>query len=383
MDFTTITVQILQGLKDITGSYGLAIVFLTVIVRLVMWPLGVSQQKSMRKMQKLSPKIKEIQERYKSDPPTMQKKMMEFYKEHKFNPFGGCFPLLLQMPIFILLYTALISPQFIDIAGKSSFLFINRLDAPIKSHAGVTGDKIFGVEKNDVFSTGKTAVVYTDSGIVKDVRIKNTNKAVQKQTEIAPGKPLDLKISLDELDLPFSTLAKVKKATVSVTNNNTKEAESLSFNRQDSVLATTVETQEGKTTFNFDVIALVALFGITMFLSQKVMTSMSSNTAMDSAQKAMQDQMANIMPIMITATFIFIPIPAGVLLYMIVSNVIQVGQTMIINKQIEKEEAESKPKPLENKIPDDAKPIEAKTITTIAEESDESGKKKKSKKNKW
>lgn len=56
-----------------------------------MWPLSVSQQRSMKMMQTLQPKLKAIQDRYKSDPQTMQRKMMEFYKDHKFNPMSGCF----------------------------------------------------------------------------------------------------------------------------------------------------------------------------------------------------------------------------------------------------------------------------------------------------
>ena len=104
MDFVTLTINCLKALSDITGSYGLGIILLTVIIRMAMWPLSVSQQRSMKTMQMLQPKMKAIQERYKNDPQTMQRKMMEFYKDHKFNPMAGCFPLLIQMPIFILLY---------------------------------------------------------------------------------------------------------------------------------------------------------------------------------------------------------------------------------------------------------------------------------------
>jgi YidC/Oxa1 family membrane protein insertase len=71
------------------GGFGLAIILLTVIVKLAMWPLSVSQQKSMKKMQALTPKIKDIQVKYKNNPQVMQMKMMEFYKENKFNPMGG------------------------------------------------------------------------------------------------------------------------------------------------------------------------------------------------------------------------------------------------------------------------------------------------------
>ena len=60
----------------------------------------------------LNKQLADIQDRYQSNPQMMQQKMMEFYKEHKFNPMGGCLPLLIQLPIFILLYSALMSPQF-------------------------------------------------------------------------------------------------------------------------------------------------------------------------------------------------------------------------------------------------------------------------------
>ena len=123
MDFTTLTIDVLK-LLSVVGGYGVGIILLTIIIRLAMWPLGVSQQRSMKMMQTLQPKLKAIQDRYKNDPQTMQRKMMEFYKEHKFNPMSGCFPLLIQMPIFILLYSALMSPQFIQMAGNTEFFFV-------------------------------------------------------------------------------------------------------------------------------------------------------------------------------------------------------------------------------------------------------------------
>jgi len=386
VDFTALTVELLKILSNIAGNYGFGIILLTVIVRLALWPLGVSQQKSMRKMQKLSPKLKEIQERYKSDPQTMQRKMMEFYKEHKFNPFGGCFPLLLQLPIFFLLYGALISPQFIEVAGNSSFLFINRLDAPIRSHAGVVGDHIFGVEKNDTFSTSETATVYTQNGIIKNVKINNPKNAIQKQGELKPGNPLDLKMKIDDLDLTFEQLNSIQKINVSVINNNTKEVEHIDFVKTGSLLVAQVKTEEVKTVFHPDVFALVLLFGLTMFLSQKYMMSMNSGTVVDPAQQEMQKQMSNIMPIMITSTFFFIPIPAGVLLYMVVSNIIQVFQTIIINKQIEKEEALEKQQiqqKIEQNLPKDAKQITPKSVSDVDNKDNNSDKNKKSKKIKW
>lgn len=339
MDFTTITVEVLKWINGITGNYGLAIVTVTLLLRFIMWPLGVSQQRSMRKMQELGPKMKQLQDKHKHDPQLMQKKMMEFYKEHQFNPFGGCLPLIIQMPIFILLYSALNSPLFILASGQSSFLFINKLYAPIKSHAGVIGDKKFAVRDKDTFSCYNKATVYTSKGAIQDVKINDARKAIQTQGSIVPGKPMNLDLKIDKIDLPYTDLNNIKKVDILVINNNSKEVENLTFDRKGTDLISDVQTLPGKEVWHFDVISLVLLFGLTMFLSQKVMTATNKNISMDPAQQAMQEQMSKMMPIMITSTFLFFPIPAGVLLYMVVSNIFQIVQSIIINKQIDMETA--------------------------------------------
>jgi YidC/Oxa1 family membrane protein insertase len=97
----------LQFLYDITGDYGLAIILLTVAVRLLMIPLTVKQTRSMYEMQRIQPKIKQLQKKYKNDKEKLQEETLKFYQENKVNPFGGCLPLLLQMPVFIALYQVL------------------------------------------------------------------------------------------------------------------------------------------------------------------------------------------------------------------------------------------------------------------------------------
>ena len=358
MDFITSTIEILKSLS-IIGGFGVGIILLTVLVRLAMWPLGVSQQRSMRTMQMLQPKMKAIQERYKNDPQQMQTKMMEFYKEHKFNPMAGCFPLLIQMPIFILLYSALMSPQFIQIAGDSPFLFINRLDATLKTNAGISNDGVLGVSKYDSFMLGKTAKVYLDKETLDNVKISKPNKAVEIQGELTPGESVDFKVSLDNLDLKFSQLDKIQKAEMTVTDLQTKESELMTFERKDGILVATFPTKEVKNTLHYDVLILIVLFGLTMFATQKIMMATSKTKNQDPAQEAIQKSMNTFMPIMLTATFVFIPIPAGVLLYLISSNVIQVAQTVIINKQLEKEDEKKKQK-IDDDVVAKAKKVENK-----------------------
>nr|WP_027086760.1 YidC/Oxa1 family membrane protein insertase [Cohnella panacarvi] len=89
------------------GSYGLSILLLTIIVRTVILPLMIKQYKNTKAMQALQPEMKKIREKYKEDPKKQQEEMMKLYQTHQVNPLAGCLPLIVQMPIFIALYTSI------------------------------------------------------------------------------------------------------------------------------------------------------------------------------------------------------------------------------------------------------------------------------------
>jgi YidC/Oxa1 family membrane protein insertase len=105
--FKELIFQLLQFLQQVLGNWGLAIIALTVLFRLALMPLTIKQTKSMYEMQRIQPKLKELQAKYKDDKETLQAETMKFYQENKVNPFGGCLPLILQMPIFIALFQVL------------------------------------------------------------------------------------------------------------------------------------------------------------------------------------------------------------------------------------------------------------------------------------
>ena len=128
-----------------------------------------------------------------------------------------------------------------------------------------------------------------------------------------------------------------------------RENEKLSFTRNGDELTVSLPTVAVKSSIHFDVLILIALFGLTMYLSQKIMMATNKSKNSDPAQEAIQKSMGTFMPIMIMATFIFIPIPAGVFLYLITSNLIQIAQTVIVDKQLTIEEEKRKAK-----IDDDA-----------------------------
>ncbi len=92
------------------SAYSVAIIITTIIFKLLLLPLTLKQMKSMKNMQEIQPKIQELNKKYKNDPQTLNQKTMELYKEHKVNPFGGCFPLLIQFPIIIAYFRVMQSP---------------------------------------------------------------------------------------------------------------------------------------------------------------------------------------------------------------------------------------------------------------------------------
>ena len=99
--------SILRWLQQYVINWGVAIILLTLIVRTAMFPLAFTGMRSMRKMSALNPKIKSIREKNKGNKERMNKEIMQFYRQHKINPMGGCLPMALQIPIFIALYQAL------------------------------------------------------------------------------------------------------------------------------------------------------------------------------------------------------------------------------------------------------------------------------------
>lgn len=123
--FQDIIFQALQYLQSLTGDWGVAIILLTVALRILILPLTLKQTKSMLELQQIQPKIKELQAKYKDDKEKLQEETLKFYSENKVNPFGGCLPAILQMPIFFALFGVLRDlPNKVQGGGVQSFVGI-------------------------------------------------------------------------------------------------------------------------------------------------------------------------------------------------------------------------------------------------------------------
>lgn len=128
--FSLLAVPLLQALKFINnyvGNYGLAIILVTIVIKILFWPLTQKSFSSMKAMAKLQPEITKVRERCKNDREKLNREIMELYKKHRVNPMGGCLPMLVQIPVFFALYKVLMDT--IDLRHADFFLWITDLSA--------------------------------------------------------------------------------------------------------------------------------------------------------------------------------------------------------------------------------------------------------------
>lgn len=129
VELLEVVVGFFYSLTQLVGleNYGLAIILMTIVIKMLLYPLTVKQVKSMKAMQDLQPKIKALQEKYKGKPQELQQKMGQIYKDAGVNPLAGCLPLLAQMPILMAMFYALQSVHF---DNDPSFLWVPNLAFP-------------------------------------------------------------------------------------------------------------------------------------------------------------------------------------------------------------------------------------------------------------
>ncbi len=350
-DFMFYLLNLIKGGLDsfhIGGGYALAIILLTAGLRLLLWPLNSQQTRSMKKMQELQPKIKELQDRHKENPQKMQEAMMKFYTENKFNPLAGCLPMLVQLPIFIGLYGMLISPNFLAMAGGDSFLFIENLGQTLRSHAGKTLDGTFNVKADDKFITAKTIEFDFKTGKTSSFKVKDNRKVLQVEPQpLIPGTPVELSLKpelIGETPLTETFMKAVKSAHLTVVNDSTKEVEKLTFiptevsltnvdpTTQEGMsampwkLSASIPSVEGEDQFHLSVLWLILIYTLATVLYQRLMTKDTPKTP-DAGPQA---QMMKFMPFMFVGFLVFFPIPAGVILYLVVTMLLMFVQTAYI-----------------------------------------------------
>ena len=309
---------------QVIPDYGVAIALMTIIVMLVLTPLTWKSTRSMLEMQRLQPEIKKLQTKYKDDRQKLNEEMMAFYKEHKINPVGGCLPMLLQMPVFFIMYRV--------IRGLTHSVIVGALAAGGTAGGGMAGRTITAVKiSGGTIENGKV-----DGGSISRVTVGDTTYKV-KDGQIKNGVVSDLKV-LDPKD-PKKTIGEFSDLGVtagdrgkvqgspSYLSHNTKLYKDLRDSRGrlrsfGMDLGKSVSTQLHKVSFLtlLPYLFLLALVIVTQYIQTRQMSGRNA-----AAQQNPQAQMMQrVMPIMF-GYFSFI-VPAGLNVYFFTSALFRIGQ---------------------------------------------------------
>jgi YidC/Oxa1 family membrane protein insertase len=169
---------LLKFFNQYVGNYGVAIILLTILIKILFWPLTHKSYKSMKEMQKIQPIMAKIREKYKDNREMMNKEMMSLYKTYKVNPMGGCLPMVIQIPVFFALFRIL--GNSIELRHAPFFLWINDLSAP---------DRLFHFPFTIPLMT-------PPSGIPVLTLLMGASMFIQQKMTPTPGDPTQAKIML-------------------------------------------------------------------------------------------------------------------------------------------------------------------------------------------
>ena len=327
---------ILDFFYGLVPSYGLAIIALTVVIRLALFPLSAGSIRSARRMRIAQPVMQkrqaEIKAKYANNPQKQQEELGSLMKEFG-SPLSGCLPLLVQMPILFALFATLRGSPFADVPFT-----VNLKVLPAEQIAAVE-PKPFNSPSHSIFVTATSHVPVIAS--------------LEKGTKLGVGDTETVSLHTKTGDSFASVLGGVEngdsfnptwtvtkgEGLVSVDQNGTIHA----IAPGDAVVEAKIPGLAARSGFlfikalgqvgfytdgavNWDIAILVAAFGASLFASQILSgMGMPANPQQATANK--------ITPVMITGMFLFFPLPAGVLLYMVVANIFQALQTFLLTRE--------------------------------------------------
>jgi YidC/Oxa1 family membrane protein insertase len=327
---------ILDFFYGLVPSYGLAIIALTVVIRLALFPLSAGSIRSARRMRIAQPVMQkrqaEIKSRYASNPQKQQEELGKLMKEFG-SPLAGCLPLLVQMPILFALFATLRGSPFADVPYT-----LNLKVLPADQIAAVE-TKPFNSGSHSIFITETSHVPVVASleagtklGIGDSAQVNLHTKDGQSFSSVLEG------VENGSKYMPAWRVSKGEEV-VRVSESGLIEA----IAPGDATVEATVPGLAARSGFlfikalgqvgfytdgavNWDIAILVGAFGASLFISQILSgAGMPPNPQQSTANK--------ITPVMITGMFLFFPLPAGVLLYMVVANIFQALQTFLLSRE--------------------------------------------------
>jgi YidC/Oxa1 family membrane protein insertase len=353
--------SLLAGFYSVIPSYGLAIILLTIVVRLVLFPLTYKQTRSMQAMQRLQPKVKELQRKHKGNRQKLNEELMKLYKEHQVNPLGGCLPLLLQFPVFIALY-AVLRGQIAHAAIPAEPVDAPALESAVCRPASEPAPDGTVSNQIECRRDGSVDVFSIEEWRTRDLQdpivTPGAYMAFCLPRESGDGRPDYFECSspggISHLPRESSLRAAIIQGEEPFLGMQLGCAPSAAINEENFRLCAPPGTQPG----GFAVIGyfgLIALMVLTTYYQQR---QMQRTTVGPQAQQA--QMMGRIMPIFLG--FISYSIPAGVLLYWVTSNLWQIGQQTLMLRSRADEETSPARKSTDGKAQTTKQPASAKPV---------------------
>jgi YidC/Oxa1 family membrane protein insertase len=318
-------------------SYGLAIVALTLIIRFALYPLSAGSIRSMRRMKVVQPlmqkRMAEIKERYKDDQQKQQEEMLKVQNEFG-NPLAGCLPLLLQMPVLLALFATLRGSPFSGVNYSVNLqIFPQEQIERIQPQAFATSPQ------NIYIADGEHTPI---SAILPGGNKLTVGEKTKIQYQTVEGKPFDLLLA-EHPETKLTPDWKITKGEERVkidAQGNIEALEPGDVTIQGTIPGLAAEKGflfidalgrvgaiDADNTVHWDIVGMIVFFGISLYVSQMLSGQNSSGG------NPQQDTVNKITPVIFSGMFLFFPLPAGVLMYMVIGNVFQTIQTYILSRE--------------------------------------------------
>ena len=330
---------ILDFFYGIVPSYGLAIVALTLVIRFALYPLNAGSLRNMRRMKVAQPLMKErvdqIQKLYKENPAKQQEEMSKVYKEFG-NPLAGCFPLLLQMPVLFALFATLRGSPFSDINYS-----VNVQVLP-KEQIEAVQPQAFATPPQNIYVTGTIHAPLV--GVIPGGDKLAVGDTTKINFQTPEGKPLKALAAENKSEIDFEPRWKVIKGEEIVKVDEQGNITALApgdATVQGTVpgLATNkgflfiealgrVGAIDSDGTIHWDILVMILGFGISLYINQTL--SGQAQGPNDNPQQATVNKLT---PVIFSGMFLFFPLPAGVLMYMLIANIFQTVQAFILSRE--------------------------------------------------
>ncbi|MEB3272459.1 MAG: membrane protein insertase YidC [Prochlorothrix sp.] len=331
-----VMLPILDFFYGLVPSYGLAIVALTVVIRLGLYPLSAGSIRNARRMRIANPVLQkrqqEIRERYKDDPTKQQEELGKLFQEFG-NPLSGCLPLVFQMPILFALFATLRGSPFsvtnyslsVDVLPQAKLEQVQPQAVISKSQNLYVADGVHfpvtaTIPAGNALAVGDTAPLQfrTASGQPLKEAVKEYGTfSLRPELSVTKG---DDHIAIRE----DGTIEALAPGSATIQASIPGLAADRGFLFITALGRVGAVGENGA--INWDIVLMVLTFGVSLYINQKM-------SGQGSTGNPQQDTVNSITPVIFSGMFLFFPLPAGVLMYMVIANIFQTAQTFILARE--------------------------------------------------